>query len=133
MRARQTSLFSAFATLLIGAALLLRVAIPAGWMPDTGADGVMRVTLCTGYGKVAAWIDEDGTLHRGEPADDDGNDGKHCAFTATALSLATADMPDLPQPQAMPQDVPPASLRDLAPGQGLAAPPPPATGPPSLA
>ncbi|MCP5397464.1 MAG: hypothetical protein H6918_12185 [Sphingomonadaceae bacterium] len=133
MRFRQTSLFSAFAALLIGTALLLRVAVPAGWMPDVGTDGVMRVTLCTGYGKVNAWIDEDGTLHRGEPADHDSDDAKHCAFTATAMSLAMADMPELPQPVLLPQDLPEPALRELAPGKGLAAPPPPATGPPSLA
>jgi len=34
---------------LVGLAILLRISIPAGWMPSSGTIGI---TMCTGYGTV---------------------------------------------------------------------------------
>lgn len=118
--------------LLVALALLVKAAVPVGWMPFT-EDGVTRITLCTGYGMVEAWLDEDGNLHQEAPDDGD-HQGKDqpCSFAAAATAMhgvagngdaaapvSVALRPDLARPPA-------------APGRGLAAPPPPATGPPLL-
>ena len=52
--------------LLLAAALLLRAALPAGWMPAAGQDGV-RIALCTSNGSEFAVLTRDGKLHKQAP------------------------------------------------------------------
>ncbi|MBD3730613.1 MAG: hypothetical protein IE933_13010 [Sphingomonadales bacterium] len=134
MRGRFASFNRAWPMVLVAAALLLRIAVPAGWMPERDNDGAMQITLCTGYGLVQAWVDEDGKLHRGSP-DDDGKSKApdHCPFTAAAASLALAAQPTLPEPPVQLREIPAPERLATIPGRGLAAPPPPPTGPPALA
>lgn len=143
MRGTRASTGRILPALLVAAALLLRIAVPAGWMPASDAEGGMRITLCTGYGMVQAWVDDEGKIHRSPPnARGAGNDGSkdggksapdHCPFTASALSLAQATTPDLPEIQPQPHVLPALERLETIPGRGLAAPPPPQTGPPALA
>ncbi|RHW16795.1 hypothetical protein D1610_13800 [Sphingomonas gilva] len=117
---------------ILGAALLLRVLIPTGWMPAHGADGATRITLCTGMGLVQAWVDADGTIHDKQPREKSAAD-QPCAFAGLAMAGDLPDVAALLEAAALPIATPLATRSSTAIGQGLAAPPPPATGPPAFA
>jgi len=118
------------AATLLACTLLLRLLVPAGWMPSAGADGLIRITLCTGEGRTAAWVDGEGKIHDKAPAQSSAHD-QPCAFAGLATALDSAATPAIVPPErlalATPRALPPA----VAIGRGLAAPPPPATGPPA--
>ncbi|MGF7148393.1 hypothetical protein FHS96_002021 [Sphingomonas zeicaulis] len=122
----------ASALLLVACALLLRIAIPAGWMPATGVDGLVRITLCTGQGQMEAWVDGDGRIHDRKPGKSEPKTDHPCAF-AGLIAPALDAAPIEPQLRfAHANDTPPAFARDIVTiGRGLAAPPPPPTGPPA--
>lgn len=100
-------------------AIVMRVAVPPGFMADpTGRAGLV---ICTGHGPL--------TDHKGsDPAKT--TPDIPCAFAGHAA----VDAPDviIPRISVAWVAVSPPQLRkpDLAPGRGLAAPPPPAVGPP---
>jgi hypothetical protein len=119
------------ALLLVACALLFRVAIPAGWMPEAHAQGI-TLAWCSGMGDAApaeagamiakAIGEPEAPKHK--PASD-----QPCAFSAAAQPVAHAEPAPLPSPAAQePLAVHPALA--LFPGRGLVAPPPFATGPP---
>jgi len=111
------------------AAMILRALLPVGWMPAAGG----QIVICTGHGPVLQEaarlgdLDDGGSQHR--PAH------KHdhpCAFSGhgvgaappiqssgLALLIWTSSALVLP------------GARFLAPGRGLAAPPPPSHAPPA--
>jgi hypothetical protein len=116
---------------LILCALFLRMLIPSGWMPTVDSAGYTRISLCTGMGEQAAWIDTKGGLHKSDPAKKhQGNNPCVFASLGAALDVSHLALPDLLV----------ATSRDnsgqlpvsVAIGHGLAAPPPPSTGPPIL-
>jgi hypothetical protein len=116
-----------FAVVLVAFALAMRLLVPIGWMPS--ADG-RSITLCTGMGMVEAWVDAKGDLHEKAPLKPV-KAGEPCTFAALAAALVVPDaMPTLAVPEAV---ATPALLPALAVavGRGLAAPPPPPTGPPA--
>lgn len=122
---------SVFALLLVACALLLRVAIPGGWMPAKGADGLVRITLCTGMGAVEAWVDGEGRIHDGAPhKKQEPKTDQPCAFAGLIAPAIDAD--PLPPPLAPVARGATIVFADhaVAIGHGLAAPPPPPTGPP---
>lgn len=49
-----------FFLLLITLAIVLKAAVPFGYMPDARAlaDGVMRIRICTGMGAQNIWVDK---------------------------------------------------------------------------
>jgi hypothetical protein len=113
------------------AAFALRMLVPSGWMPSVDEAGLTRITLCTGTGVSDAWLDSKGGLHKSDP-DQKKQADSPCAFAGLGAAF---DLVDQPEPELRsvllatgawhaPQ---PASI-----GQGLAAPPPPSTGPPVL-
>lgn len=119
------------ALFLVACALLFRVAVPAGWMPEANARGI-TLAWCSGMGDSApaearaliakAVGEKDTPKHK--PASE-----QPCAFSAAAHPIASADPAPLPVPAARePVAIHPA-LRPI-PGRGLVAPPPFATGPP---
>lgn len=117
------------ALLLVVAALFMRMLIPAGWMP--AAEGGTIITLCTGAGAEQAWIDDAGKLHKGAKPGE-GQADHPCAFGGFAAVL------DLPPTGGSLAFLPPLAAASpalatatVAIGRGLAAPPPPSTGPPS--
>lgn len=130
-RLNSDRLGSVFALLLVACALLLRVAIPGGWMPAKGADGLVRITLCTGMGAVEAWVDGQGRIHDGAPTKQrDPKTDQPCAFAGLIAPAIDADpLPPPPVPVTRGRTI---AFTDhaVAIGQGLAAPPPPPTGPP---
>ena len=110
---------------LIGLALAVRLLVPAGWMPAEGRG--FAITLCTGSGAQAVWIDGKGNIHKRAPATAPDHP---CAFAGIAAPMLDGEAPlAILAPAAIRHA---ALTRPLAAiGQGLAAPPPPATGPPA--
>ena len=122
---------------LLACALALRLLIPAGWMPVADAQG-FHLTLCSGS---ARWRCPPDTTpcrrwrawhHHHQHHHDQGMPDHPCAFAGLGLALAEPVLPmlalALPVVQALPA---PIALADAI-GRGLAAPPPPPTGPPAL-
>jgi hypothetical protein len=123
------------ALLLLGCALLLRIAVPAGWMPQADATGV-TLSWCadSGFSGPAALTEAKALLAKAigkqAPAEHKSPD-QPCAFAMAALPLAFAGPLALPLPQPRAESVHHLRL-ETTPGRGLAAPPPLATGPPLL-
>lgn len=128
--ARHTTAGRGMFCVLAACALLFRILIPSGFMPTTDAGG-MHISLCTGEGAVDAVIGLDGKVHKTSP----GSSGKMsgpCLFTCLGFALATIAVGfkmlcPVEPPRAIFRSVPALSV-----GRGLAAPPPPARGPPGL-
>ena len=116
---------------LIACALLMRALMPVGWMPATGADGALHITICTGMGAQNIVVGADGKLHKQMPAGGQ-HDQQPCGFGALALGLGATPMLAVPMLRMPASLVRPPHQQGMAIGQGLAAPPPPSTGPPIL-
>ena len=127
---------SAFALMLACMAIALRVLIPQGYMAAPAASsGSLPIMLCTAQGVRAVSIDAAGHIvdapaeAPGDPAGGPPTD-PHCAFSG----LGVAFMAEAPALIAMAVWRPAHAAIILAPqttpGRGLAAPPPPPTGPP---
>jgi hypothetical protein len=130
------------------AAIAMRVAIPPGWMPAFTDQGV-RLIWCSGIAakRAAAATPSHyfghGTTtasHHGPrgKADTDKQPSEHpdkssgiCTFAAVASTFAEAPA-GLPLPVAIQAAVGWSFPIIVAVGRGLAAPPPPSTGPPAL-
>jgi len=140
-RLRHDSCWQRAALGLALAALVLRIAVPAGWMPQA-TDGGFRIAMCHAIPDAATRIDMaaaqallDAALDTGEPEPAKQVPGDpDCAFAGFAGPMALHDVAPLTDTVA-PNEARPVfhPYRNSAPGRGLAAPPPPATGPPSLA
>ena len=121
----------ALALWIVACALMLRIFVPAGWMPMTGADGLTRIQLCTGQGMVEAYIDrETGAIHDKDPSKPAPKTDQPCSFAGLAFALDTPALPAIEAPRRIAAIGAIAHLAPAMPGRGLAAPPPPATGPP---
>lgn len=107
-------------------ALLARALVPAGWMPVADAGGV-RLGLCD-----SAVMAMPGMKHGPAPMHHQGAPDHPCAFAGAAAAL---DSPVLapPAPFLAAWIAPRSAPAAIAIGRGLAAPPPPPTGPPAFA
>jgi hypothetical protein len=114
------------ATTLAAVVLLLRILVPAGYMVDARAPGDGLV-ICTGHGPLQVGH-----------GDSKGPAQKSADTACPFAGAVTPVTPPAPAAIAQPQPVIFAAAavsplpRDLAPGRGFAAPPPPAQGPPSV-
>ncbi len=111
-------------------ALLMRVAVPAGFMPMS-LDGKLIVQLCTGTGPATMMLD----IGKDIPAPDKHKAGDSpCAFSGGfAGGLIDAALPTVLAPAlALLRLITGAAIADLT-VHRLAAPPPPAIGPPLTA
>ncbi|WP_380873677.1 hypothetical protein ACFB49_43080 [Sphingomonas sp. DBB INV C78] len=115
------------AVMLVALALMMRLLVPAGWMPAT--DG-RAVTLCTGMGAVEMWIADDGTLHEKAPVQP-GKTTESCVFAALGAALVAPDLAPVLAPPTMAVAPIMGAAFAVSVGRGLAAPPPPPTGPPA--
>ncbi len=141
MHGRRPYLANAMLCALIGAILLLRTFVPAGWMPAQAADG-FAIELCAGMtpgasprgAEAARELFEAALAGAAQPADNDDNrhdpgDQPPCAF-ASLTPFAPPPLATTPiAPAAADAPIQPLALA-AAIGRGLPAPPPPATGPP---
>ena len=121
-----------FATVLYMAlaAMILRALLPVGWMPAAGG----QIVICTGHGPVLQEAARLGNLDDGGHQHAPTQKHDHpCAFSGHGVGAAppiqSGDVTLLNWISIAP--VLP-SARFLAPGRGLAAPPPPSHAPPAL-
>ncbi len=117
-------------TIVLSFALFAKALIPAGWMPN--GDKAFEITICTGTDTHSMWLDDKGALHKENP--NKTNDGdlkdKPCSFAGLGAALdLPRDIEQLPV-LAVAFDSLQPRISSVAIGLGLAAPPPPATGPP---
>ena len=104
-------------------ALLVRAAIPSGYM--VAQDHGPKLVICSGH---AVTPPDPG----GKPSDDTHKPDPLCAFTGAHVALTAPAGPDLAPWTRLATETVTLHRPDLTPGRGLAAPPPPATGPPIL-
>ncbi len=134
------TLLSRFAWLvLVVGVLATRGLTPDGWMPVAKASGGIEFVLCDGMGPAepapAASMPmpmAHGKMHHEAPAKGQAADHP-CAFAGIGLADATPPLPAIVAPLRPTRAAPLVDRAVSAPGRGLAAPPPPATGPPALA
>ena len=116
-------------------AMLVRAVLPAGYMlaqADTAQGRYLTVEMCEGH--AAKVIDLD-TGEQVDPSDIPGKaggdaKGAPCVFasvTPVATPVAAAELIEF----VASQDIGFVVDRDVRPGRGIAAPPPPSTGPPA--
>lgn len=123
--------------MLAALALIVRLLLPAGFMLSPDRASLPTLEICTGQGAMMVSIDAEGRVHE---IDDQGHTGdgskpdqpSHpCTFAtagaAVVAPLLIAVIVPMP-PVRMAATLLPSTQR---PGLGLAAPPPPTTGPPA--
>ncbi len=125
-------LFRRVAPALIALALLARMLVPAGFMPS--ANGVPGLVICTGQGAMVLPTAAMPMEHHA-PGDGHDHQGDHgCPFAPMAAAADLAAQAPQPVLPFLAADVARLATRlATRPGLGLAAPPPPKTGPPSFA
>jgi hypothetical protein len=117
---------------VLACAMALRILVPEGWMPVSDGHG-FRITLCTGSGPMDMTMAMPGmAMHHGkaghgpqQPMQD-----HPCTFAHLGLAFAEPVLPSLAPPPAEAAEALAARAFAVAIGHGLAAPPPPSTGPP---
>ncbi|MEO5493054.1 MAG: hypothetical protein ABIR08_03400 [Sphingomonas sp.] len=129
-------LLSRFAWLmLVVGVLCTRGLTPEGWMPVANAAGGIEFALCDGMGPIepaASMSMVHGKMHHKAPAK--GQPGNHpCTGAGINFADMTPPLPAIVAPLRPTASALVSERATIAPGRGLAAPPPPATGPPALA
>lgn len=109
--------------------LAARALVPAGWMP--AQERGQWITICSGAGVSMAWIGADGKIDK-QHAPAKSEKSSHCAFAGlgTPVDLSVDDVA-LSAPLFV-EILLPVVAAVVTIGHGLAAPPPPKTGPPTL-
>jgi hypothetical protein len=110
---------------LAALALMVQVLVPPGFMLSADA-AQPTLVICTGHGAITV-SDRDHPAKAPKPGAD-----KPCAFAAHGVATPPPQRLVLPGAGFAPTQQAQAVAFDLAPGRGLAAPPPPSRGPPSL-
>lgn len=115
--------------MLLAMALLVRLIVPTGWMPVAGNG--YAITLCTGAGMISAWVDDKGVVHKDGKGPAQKSDHP-CTFAGFSADLASANaFPVLDGLAIFASLIVRGTNRAVSVGRGLAAPPPPQTGPPA--
>lgn len=122
---------------MVALALVVQVFVPSGYMIGSNANGSgVAITLCTPTGEVSAILLDDGQVVAREdsnpkPVEDHDPDQPMCAFAAhySVVQVPAFEQLDLATTFVTVQNDDPA-IAIVSPGFGLAAPPPPKTGPP---
>lgn len=126
---RAFSPFRNIAAGLIVLALALRVVIPSGFMPSS--ERGFALTICTGMDTQTVWMDKSGKLLKEDPSKGKSVEHQPCAFAGAIMAsgLPIGDFTIALAPVAATAAV--FAAMEVLVGTGLAAPPPPAIGPPS--
>ncbi len=122
--------------LLFACAMLVRALIPTGWMPIADAQG-FRILLCSGTGPAmptakAPMDHAMAGMHHEKSSEHHSQGPEHpCAFAGVTPAI---DSPTLaaPLPPVHIRATPVLARTRVTVGHGLAAPPPPQTGPPTF-
>lgn len=122
---RHSRLWLSFALML----LMVRALVPAGWMPAQQRG--QWITICSGAGVTMAWIGADGKIDKNH-APAKAQKAGHCAFAGLGMPVDLSLAPLNIAPPAYVALLLPKLTSAITVGHGLAAPPPPKTGPPSL-
>ncbi len=138
-RTSERNIAFVFSQLLIAVAVLARVIIPQGFMigENIGSDGGNRISiiLCTAQGDLPATIDSNGDIRIGEDAPSDHENGdngpnNHCTFVGALADLSVNSSKFDYKAANWDFSLIAAQYDITQIGNGLAAPPPPKTGPP---
>lgn len=122
---------------LFACAMVMRALVPSGWMPVVTAEMGVRFVPCSGTGPMVAQAAP--TMNHAMPGMSHKDSGHGtagidhpCAFAGVTPAI---DGPALAvaQPLLFAQAIPPLARALVSIGRGLAAPPPPQTGPPAFA
>jgi hypothetical protein len=116
--------------LLIALALTVRALMPSGWMPVASTHGPV-ISPCSGHGVVDLSVVASGKHHKPSPHKSEKND-RACAFFGLAFAADWGGQPPILSTFHNPEEAISVSHLIASIGRGLAAPPPPSTGPPSL-
>lgn len=119
-----------FAAFLLVAVLATRMLVPAGWMPST--EKAFAITVCTGIDTQTIWLGTDGKTHKQDPTKTDSADHQPCTFAGGSFMHLPSEGIATPQIAPAESGAPSFQTDSVTIGQGLAAPPPPSTGPPCL-
>jgi hypothetical protein len=107
---------------------LLAIAVgllaPQGFMVASGRSGP-TIVICTGHGPATMPGQPDRSDHKGGHA-------QACAFAGHGIASSPPSLAIIGKVVFAPQTALQVALADLAPGRGLAAPPPPSQGPPNF-
>jgi hypothetical protein len=109
-------------------AVAMKVLVPPGFMvasPDSSVQLAVPLVICTGHGPATSERESD---HRAPPHKS-ASEGT-CLFAGHGLAAEAPLAPPIARAFASAKTTPPLTPADLAPGRGLAAPPPPVRGPP---
>lgn len=116
---------------LAAIAMMLEVLVPPGFMVGKPADQApFALVLCTAQGMVTVAASDPVDDPAGQP--DGAVDVGPCAFAAASQIAPLPFAATTPAVFIAVERIEPRFAVHLAPGRGLAAPPPPARGPPSL-
>ncbi len=114
--------------IMLACAFVVRALIPQGMM--LGAkDGVFEISICSEQGRKTAWLDTSGQMHDTAPEKEQA-ETMGCAFAAMAGVAQTHQA--APALHFNHTAYTHHTLASVSVGKGLAAPPPPQTGPPLL-
>jgi hypothetical protein len=119
-----------FILLALACALVLRMAVPSGWMPVTDAEGSVVLAPCPAGGPLPM---AHGSHDSAPGKQDRHGKGRDCAFAPLQVGIALWDgaEPALPPVPAVPIAAPSPEVSYHP--AGPPSPPPPPTGPPTLA
>ncbi|WP_304172369.1 DUF2946 family protein [Phenylobacterium aquaticum] len=116
-------------------ALFVRLLFPSGFMLSPDRTALPTIVICTGQGAMTVTLDAQGhKVEAGQGGDHHGSDGKTshpCTFAAATVSAVAPLLIAVLIPQQLAQVTAAPLLTTQRPGLGLAAPPPPTTGPPA--
>lgn len=139
-KARANQFVTKVASAMIAMALAMRILIPAGFMVGNAqnlADGI-PIVLCTAQGNIDAIMNEDGSIETKSHSDDKSHDAgiekshQNCAFAFSNHHVSIASSVFVPAFFVNSEASHIISEAKPMVGKGLAAPPPPKTGPPSI-
>jgi len=123
--------------MLLVCVLIARGVGADGWMPGTTASGGFAIVACDGMQPDDAMpmakgmAMPHGTSHH--MPDKKPSSSHPCAFAGIGLASAPPPPVAIGVPLSPYTQIAPLAVAVIAPGRGLAAPPPPATGPPAFA
>ena len=119
---------------VLACALGLRILVPQGWMPVADGHG-FRIAMCSGAGPMDMTVAMPGMAmahdHSGHDPQQPMQDHP-CTCAHLGLAFAEPVLPTLAPPPVRAAEAIVSRAFAVAIGHGLAAPPPPSTGPPFL-